>query len=90
VAIFLYGSPVAVKERTTAWILDVVGKDRGVEGASTIKRWSHIAGELDVTGLIDELRQQAATASSGDLKRQEAMLAIQADTLDTIFNGLAR
>jgi hypothetical protein len=61
-----------------------------LQGASTIKRWSRVAGELDVSGLIDELRQQAATASSGDLKRQEAMLAIQAHTLDTIFNELAR
>ena len=61
-----------------------------LQGATTIKRWSHAVGELDVTGLIDELRQQAAIASGGDLKRQEAMLAIQAHTLDTIFNELAR
>jgi hypothetical protein len=61
-----------------------------LQGASTIKRWSHVVGDLDVTSLIDELRQQAATASSGDLKRHEAMLAIQAHTLDTIFNELAR
>jgi hypothetical protein len=61
-----------------------------LQGASTIKRWSHVVGDLDVTSLVDELRQQAATASGGDLKRQEAMLAIQAHTLDTIFNELAR
>jgi hypothetical protein len=61
-----------------------------LQGASTIKRWSHGFGELDITGLIDELRQQAAAASGGNLKRQEAMLAIQAHTLDTIFNELAR
>ena len=61
-----------------------------LQAASTIKQWSHVVGNLDITGLIDELRQQAATASGGDLKRQEAMLAIQAHTLDTIFNELAR
>ena len=61
-----------------------------LQAASTIKQWSHAVGDLDITGLIDELRQQAATASGGDLKRQEAMLAIQAHTLDTIFNELAR
>jgi len=61
-----------------------------LQAASTIKRWSHTVGDLDMTALIDELRQQATTASNGDLKRQEAMLAIQAHTLDTIFNVLAR
>src|ERR1017187_1007026 len=61
-----------------------------LQAASTIKRWSSAVGDLDISGLIEELRQQAATASSGDLKRQEAMLAIQAHTLDTIFNELAR
>jgi hypothetical protein len=61
-----------------------------LQAASTIKRWSSALGELYITALIDELRQQATTASSGDLKRQEAMLTIQAHTLDTIFNELAR
>jgi hypothetical protein len=61
-----------------------------LQAASTIKQWSHAFGDLDITRLIDELRQQAATASRGDLNRQEAMLAIQAHTLDTIFNELAR
>ncbi len=61
-----------------------------LQGASTVKRWSSALGELDITALIDELRQQAVVASSGDLKRQEAMLTIQAHTLDTIFNELAR
>jgi hypothetical protein len=61
-----------------------------LQAASTIKRWSTAVGELDITALIDELREQAATASSGDLKRQEVMLTVQAHTLDTIFNQLAR
>jgi len=61
-----------------------------LQAASTIKKWSSALGELDITALIDELRQQATTTSSGDLKRQEAMLTIQAHTLDTIFNELAR
>jgi hypothetical protein len=61
-----------------------------LQGAATIRKWSHVAGDLDISGLIDELQKQAATALTGDLKRQEAMLAIQAHTLDTIFNELAR
>ena len=61
-----------------------------LQAASTIKRWSNAVGDLDITRLIGELRQQATDASGGDLKRQEATLAIQAHTLDTIFNELAR
>lgn len=63
-----------------------------LQGATTIKRWSSLLGEreLDISALINELRQQADTASSGDLKREEAMLTTQAHTLDTIFNELAR
>jgi hypothetical protein len=62
-----------------------------LQAASTIKRWSRVVGDdLDITGLVDELRQQAATASRGDLQRQEAMLTAQAHTLDTLFNELAR
>jgi hypothetical protein len=38
----------------------------------------------------DELRKQPATAPSGDLKRQEATLAVQARSPDAIFNELAR
>jgi hypothetical protein len=45
---------------------------------------------LDVTSLIAELRQQAETASSKDLKRQVATLAIQVHKLDTIFDEVAR
>jgi hypothetical protein len=61
-----------------------------IQATSTIKRWSHVVGDLDVNCLIAELRQQAETASNGNLKRQEATLAIQVHTLDTIFNELAR
>ncbi len=63
-----------------------------LQGATTIKRWFGPLGEreLDINALINELGQQADTASSGDLKREEAMLTIQAHTLDTIFNELAR
>jgi hypothetical protein len=61
-----------------------------LQAAATIKRWSNAVGELDITALIEELRQQATTTSGGDLTRQEAMLSIQAHTLDTIFNELAR
>jgi hypothetical protein len=61
-----------------------------LQAASTIKLWSHAIGELDIVSLVEELRQQATTASGGNLKRHEAMLTMQAHTLDTIFNELAR
>lgn len=61
-----------------------------LQGASTIKRWSTAVGDLDVSSLFEELRKQAITASTGDLKRQEAILTIQAHTLDTVFKELAR
>jgi hypothetical protein len=47
-----------------------------LQAASTIRRWSSAVGELDITALIEELRRQATTTSSVDLKRQEAILTI--------------
>lgn len=61
-----------------------------LQAAATIKQWSKVIGDVGLMGLINELREQAANASSGDLKRHEAILTIQAHTLDTVFNELAR
>ena len=48
---------------------------------------SHVA--LDLSGLVDSLTEQTKAVIDGDLKRGEAMLTVQAHTLDAIFNNLA-
>jgi hypothetical protein len=61
-----------------------------VQGATTISRWKPINGDVDIGKLMVELQEQATLATSGNLARCEAMLVIQAHTLDAIFNNLAR
>lgn len=45
---------------------------------------------LDLGGLVSELRSQCKQVNQGDLKRPEAILLTQAFTLDAIFNEVAR
>lgn len=40
--------------------------------------------------VVRQLEQQATDASAGDLTRAEAVLAVQATTLDAVFNAMAR
>jgi hypothetical protein len=61
-----------------------------VQGAITVKEYTKGLGDLGLMGLVDELSDQAKTVSDGDLNRAEAMLTVQAHTLDAIFNNLAR
>lgn len=61
-----------------------------VQGAITIKQWTKPLGENDLTHLVDELRALSDAAIDGNLKRGEAMLMVQAQTLDALFNELAR
>lgn len=60
-----------------------------VKGASTIQNYSKGFGEVDFATLMEELITQVKAANEGDLKRAEAMLMVQAHTLDSIFNTLA-
>jgi hypothetical protein len=46
--------------------------------------------ELNLSGLIAACPGQTKAANDSDLTRAEAMLTVQAHTLDTIFNNLAR
>ena len=46
--------------------------------------------DADLVGLIEGLAAQEKAVNDGDLKRAEAMLTIQAHTLDSIFNNLAQ
>lgn len=61
-----------------------------IQAAVTLIEYGKAYGDLDLYGLIDELKIQTKVASGGDLGRGEEMLTAQAHTLDAIFNNLAR
>jgi len=61
-----------------------------VQAAVTLKDYDKSYGDLDLSGLIDALKEQTKASRDGDLTRAEAMLTAQAHTLDAIFNNLAR
>lgn len=61
-----------------------------IKGAVTVQQYSKAYGELDLTGLSDELVTQAQVVVDGDLARAEAILMIQAHALDAIYNNLAQ
>lgn len=61
-----------------------------IQAAITLKEYTKAFGDTELMGLVDELAALARLANDGDLSRAEAMLAIQAHTLDAIFNNLAR
>lgn len=61
-----------------------------VKGAATIKEYSKRYGEPNLVALVGELSDQATAVNNGDLKRAEAMLTVQAHTLDAVFNNLAQ
>jgi hypothetical protein len=62
-----------------------------VQAAITVREYEGRAFDsLKLDALVAELSAQANAANGGDLKRAEAMLVVQAHTLDAIFNSLAR
>ena len=61
-----------------------------VQAAGTLKEYTKRMVDADLVGLIEELTAQEKAVNDGDLKRAEAMLTIQAHTLDSIFNNLAQ
>jgi hypothetical protein len=61
-----------------------------VQAALTVHDYNKNFGELSIKTLVDELGNQCALASTGDLTRAEAILMAQAHTLDAIFHRLAR
>jgi hypothetical protein len=61
-----------------------------IQAAITLKEYSKKFGDLDLSGLADELRAQIEVATDGDLGRAEAMLITQVHALDSIFNNLSR
>ena len=62
-----------------------------VKAAITIQRFSKkMFPDVRLMSLVNELQAQADQANKNNLQRTEAMLMIQAHTLDSIFNELAR
>ena len=49
-----------------------------------------LLGEVRLDLLVKELAAQSKAARSGDMEEMESMLAVQAQTLDTLFNHLTR
>ena len=61
-----------------------------VQAAVTLREYGKSYGDLELAGLVDALSVQTKATTDGDLARAEAMLTVQAHTLDAIFNNLAQ
>lgn len=63
-----------------------------VRGVVTGRKYAKgiFGADVDLTSYLGELRKQADAVRAGDLSRVESMLLTQANTLDIIFNQLAR
>jgi hypothetical protein len=65
-----------------------------VQAAVTLLSWGNVNGGAlagaDINAMVNELAKQAKAASSNDLARLEAMLTVQAHSLDAMFNECAR
>jgi hypothetical protein len=62
---------------------------RSVNSAFTVKKFSNVIKETEISDFVCELQKAGNEVVKGDLGRLEKMLANQAIALDTIFNGLA-
>jgi len=60
-----------------------------IQAAITPRGYAKQQGDATLSVLVKELASQAKAANDGDLGRAEAMLMVQAHTLDAIFNNLA-
>ncbi|WJF91159.1 hypothetical protein QS306_05850 [Paraburkholderia bonniea] len=63
-----------------------------IRGAATGRKYAEplFGGNVDLTSYAEELTRHADAVEAGDLSAVEAMLMTQANTLDMIFNQLAR
>ena len=62
-----------------------------VQGALTARAYGKwFPEETDLNELVKALQDQTSAVNNGDFGRAEAMLTVQAHTLDAIFNNLAR
>jgi hypothetical protein len=85
--------PPQVSQHESETPADVLARNMlkpSVQAALTVKDYNKSLGEMSINTLVFALSDQCEAASSGDLKRGEALLTAQAHTLDAIFNNLAR
>jgi len=62
-----------------------------LHGATTVQTYSKwFPSEIGLKELVSAFGEQTKAVIDGDLDRAEAMLTVQAHTLDTIYNSLAR
>lgn len=61
-----------------------------VQSAIGIEAWGRFAGTVELSALVDDLRQRVNKVQAGDMQPIEAMLLGQAMTLETMFTSLAR
>lgn len=59
-----------------------------IHAALTLLQWQ--SEKTGINAYVDELSLQIDKVNAGDMKRPEAMLLMQAHTLDALFNNLAR
>jgi chemotaxis protein histidine kinase CheA len=57
---------------------------------STTQKCAAMAGGVDLVAYMQVLRNSIGKVTDGDLQSVEATLAVQANTLDALFNELAR
>jgi hypothetical protein len=62
------------------------------QAALTIRQWQDPAlpESMDINATIAELKEQSKILKAGGMQRAESMLLAQAQTLDELFNNLAR
>src|SRR5262249_45964595 len=61
-----------------------------VQGAMSINQWRPGSNDVQLGSLFANLKKQARLQNPGDPSRPQAILAVQAQTLDAIFNDLVR
>lgn len=61
-----------------------------IQSTVAIKSWGTFAGDIDLAGLLTDLRERIKSVQDGDMKPVEAMLIGQAMALETLFTSLTR
>lgn len=80
--------PASKEDAVDKLASNVISPD--VLGAVAMQAYKGKFGEVDLMGLVKASREQIKLVHDGNMGRTEAMLIVQAHTLDTIFNELAR
>jgi hypothetical protein len=78
----------AIKPKTDAELAGLLTSP-SVQASMTLVQWQP-EPDIDINAILDKLSTQIDKVNAGDMKRPEAMLLMQAHTLDGLFNNLAR